>query len=114
MPTWQWSAPRKSLPWPVKHFLAFIWYHGDHGCREWNYRLAKRFKVCPRTIQLWIRRLLDLGLVNVQWTRTRHRTIYRMPFFKKTVWETYYKAHHHHLPELLRPPRKPKSANCAH
>lgn len=114
MPLWLWHAPRDKLPYSTKHFLSFIWFCTDRGCREWDYRLAARFEVTPRTIQRWTRRLLDLRLINVQWTRTRNRTIYRMPFFRKKVWQQYYISHKSDSVNTLRPPRDHDSANVVH
>jgi len=86
MPIWQWQLSGKILNFQEKHFLAYIWWCGDRGCRDWNYFLAKKFRRHRSTIKRWILHLQELNLVNVQWPHTKSRTIYRQPFFKAQVW----------------------------
>jgi hypothetical protein len=86
MPKWQWRLSPKILSTKAKHYLAYIWWYGDDGCREWNYRQAKRFKVSISTVQRWQKKLKDLHLVYVNFPSTKHRTIYRRPYFSILVW----------------------------
>lgn len=86
MPKWQWRLSGKILNFQQKHFLAYIWWCQDRGCRDWNYSLAKRFHRHRSTIKRWIKHLQQLDLVNIQWPHTKSRTIYRQPFFRIEVW----------------------------
>ena len=86
MPKWIWQLPKSTLNWQTKRFLAYIWWCYDIGCHDWNYSLAKRFKVSRATVKRWLAKLKKLHLINVQSPGLRTRTIYRMPYFSREIW----------------------------
>lgn len=76
MPQRLWAADRKLLNYQQKHLLSFIWWCAPKGCHCWNGRLAKRFKVTPRTIRRWLARLKELELIAIGFPDGRGRTIW--------------------------------------
>jgi len=86
MPKWLWQLSPKILNFQQKRLLSFVWWCGDKGCREWNYRLMKRFRVSRATIKRWLKHLNDLHLIYINFPHTKHRTVYRRPYFSIDVW----------------------------
>ncbi len=86
MPKWIWQLAPQILTWKEKHVLSFIWWCKDRGCREWNYRLAQRFKCSRRTIKRRLKRLDNLHLIHINFPQTINRTIYRRPYFNVLIW----------------------------
>lgn len=86
MPRWIWSLKRRVLNAAEKRFLSYIWWCANRGCRDWNYQLARRFDVTDRTIRRWISHLERGHLISIQFRHGKHRTIYRLPYFKQSVW----------------------------
>lgn len=93
MPKWIWQIAPDVLNHQDKHFLAYIWWCGDRGCRDWNYSLADRFHVCKRQVRRYIAKLHSWKLINIQYPGTKSRTLYRMPFFKLQVWINFRHSH---------------------
>jgi len=81
MPKWIWNVAPGILNWQQKYFLSFIWSCDDTGLRSWNYYIAQKYHVSPRTIRRWITRLRRLDFIYVNYPSTTHRTIYRRRFF---------------------------------
>jgi hypothetical protein len=86
MPKWIWQLNCQILNYKLKHLLSYIWWCGDKGCRDWNYRIAKRFTVSDRTIRRWIKALADMRLIYINFPCKRSRTIYRRPYFSMDMW----------------------------
>ena len=86
MPKWIWQLPHSQLNYKLKHLLAYFWWCADRGCRDWNYAIAKRFKVSNRTIRRWIKALQDKHLIYINFPGFRSRTIYRRPYYERRVW----------------------------
>lgn len=80
MPQWIWNLHPHVLNPSHQRLLAFIWACGDTGLRSWNYYIAKKYHVSPRTIRRWLNRLDRLNFIYINFPRTRWRTIYRMRF----------------------------------
>jgi len=80
MPQWIWNLNPRMLNASHQRLLAFIWSCGDTGLRSWNYYIAKKYQVSPRTIRRWLNRLDRLNFIYINFPRTRWRTIYRMRF----------------------------------
>jgi len=87
MPKWIWRLPEKTLNHKEKHFCAYLWWHGAHGCHSWNYRLAALHKCSQRTIKRRIAKLKILQLIHIGHPLDRGRTIWANPYYKKSVWE---------------------------
>ena len=90
MPKWIWFLPARTLNYKHKHFLAFVWWCGDRGCREWNYQLAHRFGKSDRTIKRWLKHLEDMHFIFINFKSTKRRTVYRRPYFKCQVWRLHH------------------------
>ncbi len=86
MPKWIWQLPHSVLNYKLKHLLAYFWWCADRGCRDWNYAIAKRFKVSDRTIRRWIHSLQTKHLIYINFPGFRSRTIYRRPYYERAVW----------------------------
>jgi len=86
MPKWIWNLPADTLSYKHKHFLAYIWWCGDRGCRDWNWALAKRFGKSIRTMKRWIKNLDDNHFIFINFRQTKTRTLYRRPYYDSKVW----------------------------
>lgn len=86
MPKWLWQLPPQILNYKEKHFLAYVWWCADRGCRDWNWSLMTRFKCSRATVKRRIHKLEISHLIHIQYPRCKTRTIYRRPYFKKQVW----------------------------
>lgn len=86
MPRWIWQLKRHVMNTELKRFLSYIWWSGDRGCRDWNYQLAQRFDVSKRTIRRWLHRLQNGHLITINFPHGKLRTVYRLPYFKQSVW----------------------------
>lgn len=86
MPKWIWLLPAKVITHSEKHFLAYIWYCGPRGSHSWNWRLARLFKCCKRTIRRRIEKLSSLNLVHLGHPYDKGRTIWANPFYKPDIW----------------------------
>ncbi len=86
MPKWVWQLPPQILNYKEKHFLAYIWWCADRGCRDWNWSLMKRFKCSRATVKRRILKLQISHLIHIQFPRCKTRTMYRRPYFTKQVW----------------------------
>ncbi len=92
MPRWLWLLKRRVLSASEKRFLGYIWWCGDGGCRDWNYQLARRFDVTPRTIRRWLNHLQRGRLIYINYPFGKLRTIYRRPYFKRSIWQQQLRA----------------------
>ncbi len=86
MPKWIWQLHPKILNCQQKRFLSYVWWCGDRGCRDWNWAIMKRFRKSRATVKRWIKHLEDLHLIFINFPHTKHRTIYRRPYFSMVVW----------------------------
>ena len=59
-----------------KVLLAHIYSFGEKGCWQSNATLAKIFMVCPRTISLWIAKLVRSNLIQTKSPKGYYRTIW--------------------------------------
>ena len=92
MPRWIWRLPRRWLSASEKRFLGYIWWNGNRGCRDSNYQLARRFDVTDRTVRRWLHHLQHGHLIYINYPFGKLRTIYRLPYFKYSVWQQRLKA----------------------
>jgi len=83
MPKGLWQLPWRTLNFKQKRLLAFFWWCAPDGCHCWNGRLAKRFRVSPRTIRRWISNLKKLELIAIGFPDGRGRTIW--PRYKPQI-----------------------------
>ena len=101
MPQRLWTTNKKLLNYQQKHLLSFVWWCAPNGCHCWNGRLAKKFKVTPRTIRRWISKLKRLELIAIGHPDGRGRTIWPRYQAKQPVSKP--------VENLLDPtPKKPK------
>jgi hypothetical protein len=66
LPTWIRSQEFRQLIDTEKSFLGYLYSFGPDTCWQWNCRLQKKFHRSRRTIQLWLRKLRDLGFVWIE------------------------------------------------
>ncbi len=86
LPRWIWQLGPDILNSQEKHFLAYVWWCSDRGCRDWDYSLSARFGKCKRTMRRWIKHLRDMKLITVNFPGTKSRTLYKKPYYKREVW----------------------------
>lgn len=79
-PTWLKDLP----PGIVGHGPARLYFYlcagGPNTCRLWNFRIAREFHVCRRTIQFWLQRLEQLGLMTIQKRQSPYRSLHPVYF----------------------------------
>lgn len=79
-PTWLKDLP----PNVVGHGPARLYFYlcagGPNTCRLWNFRIAREFHVCRRTIQFWLHRLEELGLMTIEKRQSPYRSLHPVYF----------------------------------
>jgi len=76
MPSRLWKIDRSRLNFQQKHLLSFIWWCAPTGCKLWNFQLAHKFQVAPRTIQRWLKILRTEKLIFIGFPDGKGRTIW--------------------------------------
>lgn len=82
-PTWLKDLPPGIVGHGPARLYFFLCSGGPNTCRLWNFRIAREFHVCRRTIQFWLQRLEQLGLMTIEKRQSRWRSLHPI-FFKSS------------------------------
>ncbi len=82
-PTWLKDLPPGIVGHGPARLYFFLCSGGPNSCRLWNFRIAREFHVCRRTIQFWLQRLEQLGLMSIDKRQSRWRVLHPI-FFKSS------------------------------
>lgn len=79
-PDWLRQLPPGIVGHGPARLYFFLCAGGPNTCRLWNFRIAREFHVCRRTIQFWLQRLEQLGLMTIQKRQSPYRSLHPVYF----------------------------------
>lgn len=79
-PTWLKDLPPGIVGHGPARLYFFLCAGGPNTCRLWNFRIAREFHVSRRTIQFWLQRLEQLGLMTIEKRQSPYRSLHPVYF----------------------------------
>jgi len=79
-PDWLKDLPPGIVGHGPARLYFFLCAGGPNTCNLWNFRIAREFHVSRRTIQFWLQRLEQLGLMTIQKRQSPYRSLHPVYF----------------------------------